>query len=244
MVKKNKLILLMVFTILIIISAAMGGIYLIRDIQGVKITVIFPNAKGLYEQSPVEYKGIQIGSVQKIQADQQSDVPVLLKIDSKQAEHLRQNALFVISNESTGKPPGILVGYCKDHDPYKLPKLASGAFVNGEDSELIFMVKTRVGCFSETTNNLSKTLEALKQNIDSLLNSPKAHQLYQDIETFFIDLNKTAQEHIKHFIEEKGPEIRKKIEELIKELDRMGHKKEAEEWKKLMEEGGLHSDNI
>lgn len=245
MVKKNnKLLLLLVFTILIIISAAMAGVYLIRDIQGIQITVIFSNARGLYEKSPVEYRGIQIGSVQKIQADRQTNVPVLLKIDSNQAEHLRQNALFVISsNVSTGKPPGILVGYCKDHDPYGFPKLTSGAFINGEDSELIFMVKTRVGCFSETSDNLSKTLETLKQNIDHVLKSPKAHQLYQDIETFFIDLNKVAQEQIKHFMEEKGPEIRKKIEALIQELERMGHKKEAEEWKNLMEEDGFHSDN-
>jgi hypothetical protein len=236
MVKNNKLFLLLVFTILIIISAAMAGVYLIRDIQGVKVTVIFSNAMGLYEKSPVEYKGIQIGSVQKIQADRQSDIPVLLKIDSSHAKHLRQNALFVISsNVSTGKPPGILVGYCKDQDPYGFPKVVSGAFINGEDSELIFMVKTRVGCFSETTNNLSKTLEALKQTIDNVLNSPKAHQLYQDIETFFMDLNKMAQDHVKQFMEEKGPEIRQKIEELIKELERMGHKKEAEEWKQKIE---------
>jgi archaellum component FlaC len=235
MVKKNKLLLLLIFTILIIISTAMAGVYFIRDMQGIKVTVTFSDAGGIYEKSPVEYKGVQIGSVQKIQADQQSNVSVALKINSNQAEHLRQNALFVISPDvSTGKPPGILVGYCKDHDPYKFPKLASGAFVNGEDSEVIFMVKTRVGCFSETTNNISKALEALKQNIDSVLNSPKAHQLYQDIETFFMDLNKFAQDHINHFMKEKGPEIRKKIEDLIKELERLGHKKEAEEWKKFL----------
>jgi len=235
MVKKNKPFILLIFTILIIISAAMAGVYFIRDLQGIKITVTFLDARGLYEKSPVEYKGIQIGSVQKIQADRKSNVSVLLKIDSNQAEHLRQNALFVISpNVSTGKPPGILVGYCKDHDPYGFPKPASGAVVNGEDSEIIFMVKTRVGCFSETTNNFSNALEALKQNIDSVLNSPKAHQLYQDIENFFMDLNKIAQDHIKLFMEEKGPEIRKKIEDLIKELERMGHKKEAEEWKEFL----------
>jgi hypothetical protein len=96
------------------------------------------------------------------------------------------------------------------------------------------MVKTRVGCFSETTNNFSNALEALKQNIDSVLNSPKAHELYQDIENFFMDLNKIAQDHIKLFMEEKGPEIRKKIEDLIKELERMGHKKEAEEWREFL----------
>jgi len=236
MVKKNKHFLLLIFTILIIISAATAGVYFIRDIQGIKITVTFLDAKGLYEKSPVEYKGIQIGSVQKIQADLQSKVSVLLKIDSNQGEHLRQDALFVISpNVSTGKPPGILVGYCKDHDPYGFPKLGSGAIINGEVSEVIFMVKTRVGCFSETTDNLSKALDALKQSIDSVFNSPKANQLYQDIETFFMDLNKITQDHIKHFIEEKGPEIRQKIEELIKELERIGHKNEAEEWKKFLE---------
>ena len=235
MAKKNKIYLMLIFTVLIIISAAMAGVYLIRDIQGIKIRVTFSDAKGLYEKSPVEYKGIQIGSVQKIQANQQSKVLVTIKIDSSQAEHLRQNALFVISQSvTTGKPPGLLLGYCKDHDPYGLPELASGSVLTGEDSELIFMVKTRVGCFSETSNNLSKALEALKQNIDSVLNSPKARQLYQDIETFFMDLNKTAQDQIRHFMEEKGPEIQRKIGELIKELERMGYKKEAEEWKKFL----------
>jgi hypothetical protein len=235
MLKKNKLLLLLIFTVLIIISTAIAGVYFIHNIQGINITVTFSDARGLYEKSPVEYKGIQIGSVKKIQADRQSNVSALLKIDSNQAEHLRQNALFVISqNISTGKPPGILMGYCKNHDPYQFPETTSGTFFNGEDSEVIFTVKTRVGCFSETTNNLSKALEALKNNIDSVFNSPEIHQLYQDLEIFILELNKIAQDHIKHFIEEKGPAIRQKIEDLIKELERMGRKKEAEEWKKLL----------
>jgi archaellum component FlaC len=235
MLKNNKLLLLLFFTVLIIISTAIAGVYFIHNIQGINITVTFSDARGLYEKSPVEYKGIQIGSVQSIQADSQSNVSALLKIDSNQAEHLRQNALFVISqNVSTGKPPGILVGYCKNHDPYRFAKTASSSFFNGEDSEVIFTVKTRVGCFSETTNNLSKALEGFKKNIDGVLNSPKVHQLYQDLEIFLMDLNKITQDHIRHFIEEKGPEIRQKIEDLIKELDQMGRKKEAEEWKKLL----------
>jgi hypothetical protein len=235
MVKNNKLLLLLIFTILIIISGAMAGIYFIRNLQGMKITVIFSDAKGLYEKSPVEYKGLQIGSVQKIRAESQSNVLVSLRIDSDQAEHLRQNALFVISpNVSKGTPPGVLVGYCKNHDPRQFPKLSSGTLVKGEDNELIFIVKTGVGCFSETTNNLSKILEALKQHIDNALNSPKVHQLYNELETFFMDLNKITQERIKHFLEEKGPEIRQKIEDLIKELERMGQQKEADEWKKLL----------
>jgi archaellum component FlaC len=235
MLKNNKLLLLLFFTVLIIISTAIAGVYFIHNIQGINITVTFSDARGLYEKSPVEYKGIQIGSVQSIQADSQSNVSALLKIDSNQAEHLRQNALFVISqNVSTGKPPGILVGYCKNHDPYRFAKTGSGSFFNGEDSEVIFTVKTRVGCFSETTNNLSKALEGFKKNIDGVLNSPKVHQLYQDLEIFLMDLNKITQDHIRHFIEEKGPEIRQKIEDLIKELDQMGRKKEAEEWKKLL----------
>jgi ABC-type transporter Mla subunit MlaD len=235
MVKKNKLLLLLIFTILIIISTSIAGVYFIRDLQGINLTVTFSDARGLYEKSPVEYKGIQIGSVQKIQASRQSNVSALLKIDSNEAEHIRQNALFVISqNVSTGKPPGILMGYCKNHDPNIFPEMTSGTFFKGEDSEVIFTVKTRVGCFSETANNLSKTLETFKNNIDSVLNSPKVHQLYQDLEIFILDLNKITQDHIKHFIEEKGPEIRQKIEDLIKELEQMGRKKEAEEWEELL----------
>jgi hypothetical protein len=230
MVKKNKLLLMLIFTILIIISTSIAGVYFIHNIKDINLTVTFSNARGLYEKSPVEYKGIQIGSVQKIKADQQSNVSVLLKIDSNQAEHLRQNALFVISpNISTGKPPGVLMGYCKNHDPYKFPETTSGSFFKGEDSEVIFAVKTRVGCLSETTHDLSKTLETFKNNIDSALNSPKVHQLYQDLEMFILELNKMAQNHIKHFIEEKSPEIRQKIEDLIKELERMGREKEVEE---------------
>jgi ABC-type transporter Mla subunit MlaD len=235
MTKKNKLLLMLIFTILIIISTSLAGVYFIRNIQGINLTVTFSDAKGLYEKSPVEYKGIQIGSVQKIKTDQHSNVSVLLKIDSNQAEHLRQNALFVISqNVSTGKPPGILMGYCKNHDPYRFPEITSGTFFKGEDSEVIFAVKTRVGCFSETTNNLSTALEAFKNHIDSVINSPKVHQLSQDLEIFILELNKIAQDHIKHFIEEKGPEIRQKIEDLIRELEQMGRKKEAEEGKELL----------
>jgi hypothetical protein len=235
MVKKNKLLLLFIFTILIIISTSIAGVYFIRDLQGINLTVTFSDARGLYEKSPVEYKGIQIGSVKKIQADRQSNVSALLKIDSNQAEHIRQNALFVISqNVSTGKPPGILMGYCKNHDPKRFPEMTSGTFFKGEDSEILFTVKTRVGCFSETANNLSTALDTFKNNIDSVLNSPKVNQLYQDLEIFILELNKNTQDHIKHFIEEKGPEIRQKIEDLIKELEQMGRKKEAEEWKELL----------
>lgn len=241
MVKEKKFFLLLIITVLIIISAAIAGVYFIRDIQGTKITLTFSDAKGLYEKGPVEYKGIQIGSVQKVEANQKSKVSVLIKINSNQAEHVRQNALFVISQTvSTGKPPGILVGYCKDQDPYQLPEMTSGSVVSGEESELIFTIKTHVGCFSETTNNLSNAIEALKQNIDSVLTSQKARQLFHDIEAFFMELSKTAQDQIRHFMEEKGPEIREKIEELIKELERMGHKRAAEEWKKFLNDEFQH----
>jgi hypothetical protein len=235
MKKNNKLLILFIFTFLIIISGAVSGVYLIRNFQGMKITVTFPDAKGLYEKSPVEYNGIHIGSVQKIQAETQPNVSVVLKIDSDQTEHLRQNALFVISqNVSMGTPPGILVGYCKNQNPHRFPKLASGVIVNGENNEILFMIKTRVGCFKETSKSLSPALETLKQNLDGILNSPEVHQFYQDLEKFFIDLNKIIEDNINHFIEEKGPEIRKKIEDLIKELERMGRQKEAEELKKVL----------
>ncbi len=244
MVEKNKLRLLIIFTIFIIIGSSMAGVYFIRNIQGINLTIKFSDARGLYRGSPLEYKGIQIGSVQKIQNDGQSKISVLVKIDSDAAEDLRQNALFVISRDlSTGDPPGILMGYCRDHDLQEFPKMLSGALITGEDSELIFLLKTHVGCFSKTSGSISDTLESLKKNIDRLLNSPKAQQLYRDIETFFMDLSKMTQEHFKRFMEEKGPEIRNKIEEFIKELERMGHKKEAEDWKKFMEEVSFNPVN-
>lgn len=237
MIMRNKPLLVLISVILIIFATAFAGVYLIHTYEGLRITINFSDAKGLSKNSPVEYKGNQIGSVIDIKTDLQSNIPVLVKIDSEHSEHLRENAIFVISsNISTGTPPGILVGYCKDVDPYAFPKLASGSVVEGEDSELVFMVKTRVGCFHQTTESFSKALENLKRSVDDVLNSPEAQQLYEDIENFFIELNQKMQDRIEEFIEEKGPEIRKKIEDLIKELEQLGYDKEAEKWKKFLKD--------
>jgi hypothetical protein len=237
MITRNKPLFVLISVILIIFATAFGGVYLIHTYEGLRLTINFSDAKGLYKDSPVEYKGIQIGSVLDIETDLRSNIPVLIKIDSEHSEHVRKNAVFVISsNISAANPPGILMGYCRDVDPQAFPKLPSGSVVDGEDSELVFMVKTRVGCFHQTTESFSKALENLKRSVDDVLNSPKAQQLYQDIENFFIELNKNMQERIEDFIEEKGPEIRKKIEELIKELEKLGHDEEAEKWKKFLKD--------
>lgn len=237
MMIKNKPLIMFLSAILVVIIVAVGGIFLIRNFQGMRIKVNFSDAKGLHLESPIEFKGVSIGSVLEISADPRRNVSVSIKIDSKHSEHVRKNALFVISPDvSTSRSPGIMIGYCKEVDPYSFPKMASGSVVNGENSELVFLVKTQVGCFNQTTDNLIKALESLKSSIDSILNSPKAKKLYEDIENIFIDLNKNTQEQIKNFIKEKGPEIRKKIEDLIEELERLGHKNEAEKWKNFVKE--------
>ncbi|MFO8084620.1 MAG: MlaD family protein [Desulfobacterales bacterium] len=237
MTKQNKPLFVLIFVILIVFATAIGGAFLIRSLEDIRLTVNFSDAKGLYENSAVEYKGVRIGTVSEIMTGSQSNIPVAIKIDSKHGDILRENALFVISSSiSTAPPPGIIMGYCKDVDPFSSPKLSSGEVVDGENNEMVFTVKTRLGCFNQTTDSFSKALENLKHSIDNVLNSPKAQELYKDMENFFIDLHLHTQEMIQEFIKEKGPEIRKKIEDLIKELEQSGQEKEAEKWKKFLNE--------
>ncbi len=238
MAKEKRPAIIMAAVILLILTTAGAGAWFVYYMKGVKVIATFSSARGLAAQNPVIYKGIKIGSVADVKADFAGKAAATLKIESEHAGHLRQGALFVVSSDNIDcqKGPGILLGYCKDADPYQSPELKSGAVVQGEDSELVFIVKTNVGCFNETRDELSKALDDLKKNFRDALNSPELQQLYKDLEKFFLDLNKEAQDRSNRFFEKEAPELRKKIEELVEELKRLGRDKEAEEWERFLDE--------
>ncbi len=237
MSKDKRPAIAMAAVILLIFAAAGAGVWFFYSMKGVRITATFASARGLVPKKTVVYKGIRIGSVVDVRADLAAKAAVALKIDSEHAQHIRQGALFVVSSEIESQTgPGILLGYCKDADPYQSPRLKSGAVVEGVDSELVFFVKTNVGCFNQTRDDISKTLDNLKKSFQDALNSPELQKLYKDLEKFFIDLDKEAQERSQRFFEKEAPEIRKKIEELVEELKRLGRDKEAEEWEKFLDE--------
>ena len=235
--KSKKPTAALIAAILLVIACAGGAVWFIRRSMGLSVAATFPDAKGVSPCDPVKYKGIRIGAVEKVQVDLSANATITMTIDREHAEHVRQHALFTISTDiGTGHPPGILLGYCKDENPYKSPLLVSGAVVRGEDSQLAFMFKTNVGCFRSDRKNLAEKFEDLAREFQDAWKSPKMRRFYDDIEKFVLDLNKKAREGAQKLQEEKAPEIRKKIEGLIRELERLGREKEADQWKKFLDE--------
>jgi hypothetical protein len=237
MTKIEKPTAALIAAILLVLACAGGAVWFIHGNIGLSVAATFSDARGVSPGKPVEYKGIRIGTVEKVQVDLSSKAVVSMTIEREHVEHVRENALFLITSDiATSEPPGILLGYCKDENPYRYPPLETGAVVRGEESDMFFIFKTRFGCFRNGKNGLANAFKDLKKEFQEALNSPKMRQLSDDIEKFVLELDKKARENANRFLEEKGPEIRKKIEELIGELERLGRQEEADKWKKFLDE--------
>ncbi len=88
--------------------------------------------------------------------------------------------------------------------------------------------------------NFSAALQDLTREAGDFLRSPEMKQLYGELGKFAEDMSRLGYEDAQKFINEKGPHIRRQIEQLIKELEQSGYKERAKQWKEfLAQEFGL-----
>ena len=81
-----------------------------------------------------------------------------------------------------------------------------------------------------------KKLAGLKDLAIDALKSPEAEQIYSEVEDFVGELKEKGEEESKKLLEEKGPEMKKRLEKLIRELEKGGYEEKAKEVKEIFKD--------
>ena len=212
----NKRAVLVGFFIILGILFFLGGILMVGNLhetfkRKMEVVALFDDVNGLQKGNNVWFSGVKIGTVSSLHFYGKSQVEVLIKIDTKTQQYIRQDAMVKISSDGIiGNKILIIYGGTSS-----APEIQEGDTLGVEKT---FSTEDMINTLQENNKNIleitndfkviSKSLVAGEGTIGKLLNddevytninaataslklaSVKADQLVGSLNTFSSGLNK------------------------------------------------------
>jgi hypothetical protein len=188
-----------------------------------RFAILFQDAQGLSRGDHVEYKGLEIGEVTRIEIDPQGNVRVDLQIGVRHRGAIAMNSVFEVERS------GMLGGrklVVSDGVGARIPML-EGAELVGRESEGDRAVDSLRRAGQSAIEGVGALGEGLAERLRALRDSEEAKELADSLTRFGEETASMTREQAQRFREEHLPALRERAEKLRRELEEKGLEEDA-----------------
>lgn len=225
-----------------LVALVIMGILAAHEARSLKYTAVFEDAKGLQVGDRVQLNGVDIGVVKNLELFQNPPrIEVLVRIDPDHALKVRSDSTARIRNIAFPNVSGqMIVEVLNSESKPPAPEMADGAVIHGVNSLLEYQtwkIKktfTRNGeSWSKRLDQLGDTLKDVKEEVKEMATSPQVREALESLQGFMKNMKDQGRDAVVQ-LKEEWPEIRDKIEPVLKELTEYGREHLVKQVKMLM----------
>jgi ABC-type transporter Mla subunit MlaD len=177
-------------------------------------TVHFPSTSGLEAGALVEEDGRRIGKVIAVKShvtpDGENGTDVVITIDPRAKDRLRENSTFLLTTPTGATEPGLRLFVFDETSPILPP----GSHVKGADSELAITIKKQIAELDSTVREVSRQLDQFRGALESVSKSEEKRKLEEGVEGLAVTVRR-VQDDITRVISEELARWRQIFEKIF-----------------------------
>jgi hypothetical protein len=228
---------------LILISAIViitGALYWFSSYKGdIEISIVFDTISGIGPGSKLMFKGMAVGEVNSADITNDGKINVKAIIYKGYKDRVNSSSVFII--ESTDiKGESDIKQITIDVPNGLAPPLSQGARIEGYSSRTQFFLRTQGKALEGSYRRFENWLNELQKGIKEFREDEKGKRLKEEMQQLMESVRKSTDKGIDEFKKE-IPALKKRFDEIIEELKKLGRDKEAEEFRI---EFDRHLDNL
>jgi phospholipid/cholesterol/gamma-HCH transport system substrate-binding protein len=210
---------------LLLALASLLGLLACRGEGPLRFAVLFQDAQGIERGDEVEYKGLEIGEVRRVDIDQEGNVRVEVEVRPRHRTAVAMSS--VIDIERGGMLGGRKL-VIRDGEGARIPML-EGAELMGRESGRDRAVDSLRRAGRDALESVGAVGESLAERFREIRDSEKGQELADSLTRLGEETATMTREQAERFREEQLPALRARAEELRRELEDKGLDDEAKE---------------
>ena len=229
----------------VLVVGVFAAIFIAREASSLYYTIVFKDAEGLQVGDPVQVNGVDIGVVKSVDLQTQPEprIDVRVKVYPKHTEKVLADSTAIISAVSFPNVSGqkIVEIHNSGSDPPAEP-MPEDAVINGMNSKaalLLWKGKKKLSGspdgLKEKAKAMGSKLKKLKKDVGEIVQDPRVKELFTDLTDFLKQLRTKGAEKLDELMN-RWPQIREKLDEVLKQLVEYGREMIADNLHELAEE--------
>ncbi len=229
----------------ILVVGVFAAIFIAREASSLYYTIVFNDAEGLQVGDPVQVNGVDIGVVKSVELQTQPEprIDVRVKVYPKHIEKVLADSTAIISAVSFPNVSGqkIVEIHNSGSDPPAKP-MQEDAEINGMNSKVALLLwkgkEKLVGSpdgLKEKAKAMGSKLKKIKKDVGEMAKAPRVKELFKELADFIKQLRTKGAERLDELME-RWPQIKQKLDEVLKQLVEFGREMIADKLRNLAEE--------
>ncbi len=235
---------LTILTIILLLLVAVAAVFLSRELQSLRYTIVFKDAKGIQTGDRVMLNGVDIGEVKTVTLFMEpARVDVTLKVKAEHANKVRSDSTAVINSLSTINVSGQKVVEIINPPTNKpAPPMAKKGVIEGKNGmmelqlwKLRFTLVDGAQILSGKLDGLAENLQQLQEELTTLATSPEAKEAMAKLREFAGVMAQQGKAALVQ-LQEEWPKLQAELQPLLKELEKFDHDSLTRQLRQMMEQ--------